>query len=138
MAEGDGHVYRSFKHHVLGGIFDLDSDTIKCALVAAYTLDEDGHSKWTDVSTKEITDTTYAVATLTGLTIEATGTGSGTDVKGKWDAGDVTFSSLDGTDPSHAILYDDTATSPADALIGAWELTTATNGGNYRFCSPCW
>jgi hypothetical protein len=131
MAEGDIHVYQVFKHQVLGGVFDLDTDTIKVSLVAAYTLDEDGDSVWTNVSTKEITDTSYAAQTLTGLTITASGTGSGTAVKGKWDAADVTWSSLTGTDPSHAIIWDDTPTAPADPLIAAVELTTATNGGNY-------
>lgn len=132
MAEGDIHVYQSFKKGLLGGLFDLDTDTIKCALLASYTLDEDGHSKWTDVSTKEITDGSYAVATLASLSVTNSGTGSGTDVKGKWDAADVTYSSLTGTDPSHAVLYDDSVTSPADALICAIELTTTTNGGNYQ------
>ena len=133
MAEGDIHVYQVFKHQVLGGIFDLDSDTIQVSLVAAYTLDEDGHTIWagTAVSAKEITDTSYAMATLTGLTISASGTGTGTAVKGKWDAGDVTWSSLTGTDPNYAIIWDNTPTAPADPLIAAVELTTGTNGGNY-------
>ena len=117
---------------MLGATFDLDTDTIKCALLAAYTLDEDGHSKWTDVSTKEITDTSYTAASLTGLSLTDDGTGTGTNAKGKWDAADVTFSSLTGTDPNHLVLYDDSVTAPAaDMLIGAWELTTTTNGGNY-------
>lgn len=132
MAEGDGHIYRSFKSKLMEKIMDLSSDTIKCALVASYTLDEDGHSLWGDVSTKAVSDTSYGAQDLTGLSVTATGTGSGTAVKGKWDAGDVTFSSLTGTDPSHAILYDDSVTgTAADPLIGAWELTTTTNGGNY-------
>ena len=133
MAEGDGHIYQGFKTQVMGGVFDLDTDTIKCALLASYTLDEDGHSKWTDVSTKEITDTSYTAASLTTLNVTASGTGAGTAVKGKWDAADVTFSSLTGTDPNHVVLYDDSVTAPAaDMLIGAWELTTTTNGGNYN------
>lgn len=133
MAEGDITIYQVFKHQVLGGVFDLDSDTIKVALVAAYVIDEDGHTIWagTAVSGKEITDGSYAAQTLTGLTISASGTGTGAAVKGKWDAGDVTWSSLTGTDPSHAIIYDDTPTAPVDPLIAAVELTTATNGGNY-------
>jgi len=133
MAEGDIHVYQVFKHQVLGAIFDLDTDTIQVSLLSGYTLDEDGHSLWagTAVSGKEITDASYTAATLTGLSVTTSGTGSGTAVKGKWDGADATFSSLTGTDPSHLILYDDSATAPADMLIGAWELTTATNGGNY-------
>ena len=132
MAEGDGHVYQSFKKQLMDQVFDLGSDTIKCALVSGHTLDEDGHTKWADISADEITDTSYAAATLTGLSVASTGTGTGTAAKGKWDAGDVTFSSLTGTDPNYAILYDDSVTGAnADALIAAFELTTATNGGNY-------
>ena len=133
MAEGDGHIYRSFKAWVMSGLFDLSSDTIKCSLVSGYTRDEDGHDQWSDVSANEITDTSYAAQTLTGLSVTATGTGSGTAVKGKWDAGDVTYSSLTGTDPNYVVLWDDGITgTKADALIGCWELTTTTNGGNYK------
>lgn len=131
MAEGDNHVYRDFKYRVMQGHHDLDSDTIKCALVAAYTLDEVGDAVWADVSTKEIVDTSYTAQTLAGLAVTGTGTGTGTANKGKWDANDVVYSSLTGTNPSHAILYNDTPTAPADPLIAAIELTTATNGGNY-------
>lgn len=134
MAEGDGHAYQIFKSNLFRGILDLDTDTIKCALVAAYTLDEDGHTKWagTAVSGKEITDVSYSAQNLTGLAISEDGTGTGTAVKGKWDAGNVTYSTLTGTDPNYAILYDDTITgTKADPLIAAFELTTATNGGNY-------
>ena len=131
MAEGDIHVYQVFKHLVMGGIFDLDTDTIKVALLSGHTLDEDGDTVWGDVSTEEITDTSYTAKTLTGLSITASGTGTGTAVKGKWDAADVTWSSLTGTNPNYAIIYDDTPTAPVDPLIAAVELTTATNGGNY-------
>lgn len=132
MAQGDGRVYRSFKKRLMEGAFDLSSDTIKCALVSGYTQDDDGHAVWGDVSASEITDTSYTAQTLTGLSVASVGTGTGTSVKGKWDAADVTFSSLTCTDPSHAILYDDSVTgTAADALIAAFELTTTTNGGNY-------
>jgi len=114
------------------GKFDLANDTINCILVTGHTLDEDGHSKYTSVSGDELTDTSYSAQALTGLSVSSSGTGTGTAVMGKWDAGDVTFSSLTtGSEPNYAILYDDTVTSPADALIAAFEVTTNTNGGNY-------
>jgi len=133
MAEGDGHIYQTFKKRLMDGAYDLGSDTIKCILVSGHTLDEDGHNVYGDVSANEITDGSYAAATLASLSVTVSGTGTGTAVKGKWDAADVTFSSLTGTDPNYAILYDDSITgTAADALIGAWELTTATNGGDYK------
>jgi len=142
MAEGDGKCYQSFKRYLMEGKFDLTGDTINCILVTGYTLDEDGHSAYANVSASELTDTSYSAQALTGLSVSSSGTGTGTAVMGKWDAADVTFSSLTtGSEPNYAILYDDTVTSPADALVGAWELTTNTNGGNYSgiaACSPCW
>ena len=133
MAEGDAHIYRSFKKRLMDGTFDLVNDVVKCALLSGHALDEDGHDLWADVSADEITDGSYAQQTLAGKAVTSTGTGTGTSVRGKWDATDVTFSSLTGTDPNYAILYDDTPTGTiADSLIGAWELTTATNGGDYK------
>lgn len=131
MAEGDIHVYRSFKSEVMKGTFDLVNDTVLAALVSGYTLDEDVHDTWSDVSANEISDGSYSAQTLASKAVTGTGTGTGTAVKGKWDAADVTFASLTGTDPNYLILYDDTPTSPADPLIAAMELTTTTNGGDY-------
>lgn len=133
MAEGDGHVYQSFKLKLMQKIIDLKNDTIKCALVHGHTLDEDDDDTWADISADEITDASYSAATLAGLTAVESGTGTGTAAKAKWDANDVTFASLTGTDPNYAILYDDSVTgTAADPLIAAFELTTATNGGDYK------
>lgn len=131
MAEGDVTIYQVFKTELLKGTYDLVSDDIKVALVSGYTPDEDAHHGWSDASANEITDTSYAQATLTGKSVTDDGTGTGTNAKGKWDAGNVTFASLTGTDPNYAVLFDDTVTAPADALICAVELTKATNGGDY-------
>lgn len=132
MAEGDIHVYRSFKRYILDGIFDLEADTVMAALVSGHVLDEDGHSIWADVSADEITDGSYSAQTLTGKSVASSGTGTGTAVRGVFDAGNVTFASLTGTDPNYLILYDDTPTVPVDPLILAVELTKATNGGDYQ------
>lgn len=135
MAEGDLHVYQVFKTEVMKANFDLVNDTIQAALVSGYTLDEDAHHKWADVSVNEITDVSYTKQALTGQAVADSGTGSGTAVKGKFDAGDVTFASLTGTDPNYVVLYDDSITSPTaivDGLILAGELTTVTNGGDYQ------
>ncbi len=135
MAEGDGHVYQVLKTELMNAEYDLGADTIKCALVSGYTLDEDAHHKWADASTKEITDASYSQQTLSSLSVTDDGTGTGTAAKGKWDAADVTFSSLTGTNPNYAILYNDSITTPTalvDGLIVAFELTTASNGGDYK------
>lgn len=131
MAEGDITIFQSFKTELLKGTFDLVDDVVMVALVSGYTPDEDVHDAWGDVSANEITDTSYTAQTLTGKSVTDDGTGTGTDCKGKWDAADVTWASLTGTDPNYAVLYDDTVTAPADALICCVELTKATNGGDY-------
>ena len=140
MAEGDGHIYRTFKEDVMAGLHELDTggNTLKVALVTGYSLNTVTHNTWSDASAAEVTGTGYSAggSTLTGQTVTETGTGTGTTgERGKFDAGNVTWTGLNigGTSgsPSHAVLYNDTPTSPADPLIGAWEVTTATNGGNY-------
>lgn len=140
MAEGDGHIYRTFKEDVMAGLHDLDAggDTIRVALVSGYSLNTVTHNVWADVSASEVTGTGYTSPgeILAGQTVTETGTGTGTTgERGKWDATDETWTGLNigGTSgaPSHAIVYNDTPTSPADPLIGAWEVTTTSNGGNY-------
>jgi hypothetical protein len=139
MAEGDGSCYQGFVRYVMEGIINLDAagDTLKVALVTGYTPDIDAHEIWagTAVSGKEVTGTGYTSpgAALTSQVVSEVGTAHTS--KGKFDAADLTWTGLNiaGTSasPSHAILYDDTVTAPADILIAYWEVTTATNGGDY-------
>lgn len=140
MAEGDGKIYRTFKEDVLAGVHDLDTggDSIKVALVAGYTPNTATHNVWADVSGSEVTGTGYSAGgkALANQTVTETGTGTGTTgERGKFDADDLTWTGLNigGTSgsPSHAVMYNDTPTSPADPLIAYWEVTTASNGGNY-------
>ena len=140
MAEGDGKIYRTFKEDVMAGVHDLDTggNTLKIALVTGYSPNTATHNVWADVSAAEVSGTGYSAggSTLTSQTVTETGTGTGTSgERGKFDAADVTWTGLNigGTSgsPSHAVLYNDTPTTPADPLIAYWEVTTATNGGNY-------
>lgn len=140
MAEGDGHIFRTFKEDVMAGVHDLDTggQTVKVALVSGYSLDTVGDNVWADVSVSEVTGTGYTAGgkSLANQTVTETGTGTGTSgERGKFDADNVTWTGLNigGTSgsPSHAVVYNDSQTTPAKPLIGAWEVTTATNGGNY-------
>lgn len=140
MAEGDGKVYRTFKEDVMAGVHDLDTagDTLQVILVTGYTPDTVAHNVYVDVSAVEVTGTGYTVKgeTLTAQTVTETGTGTGTTgERGKFDAGNVTWTGLNigGTSgsPSHAVLFNDTPVTPADPLVCYWEVTTATNGGDY-------
>jgi len=134
MAEGDGALYNNFKEQLMEGVFQLQSGghTIKAILVSGYTPDIDTHTQYSDVSGSEYsTGDNYTEGGET-LTSQDTTQDNDND-RGKFDAANVTWSSLGALDPatpSHVILYDDTATN--DELIGYWALgTTATNGGDY-------
>lgn len=138
MAEGDGVLYNGFKEWVMEGVLDLATggDTLKLTLHQGYTPNIDTHNDWTDVSGTEYgTANGYTAggATLAGQDV----TVDNTNDRGVFDANDVTWTSLGPltptATPSHAILWDDTVTTPtADPLIAYWELgSTATNGGNY-------
>ncbi len=131
MAEGDSHIYQEYKKGIATGNYDLVADTVVALLVASYTLDEAGDTLLADVVAAEISDPSYARQTLTGKTVTAEGSGTGTDLQGMFDAADVTFPSLSGTNPNYLILFNDTPTSPLDPLILALELTTPSNGGDY-------
>lgn len=131
MAEGDGAIYNNFKEQVMEGIFNMASggDTLKVALVTGYTPNIDTHTVWADASAAEESGSGYSAGgeTLTSQDV----TQDNTNNRGIFDAADVTWTGLDVGTPSHAILYDDTPTTPADPLIAYWEITTASNGGNY-------
>jgi len=136
MAEGDGAIYNTFKERVMEGTYNLASGghTLKVTLHTGYTPNIDTHTVWADVSGTE-----YGTAsgyTAGGKTLGSQDTTMDTtNDRGKFDAADPTWTSLgplSPTTPSHAILWDDTPTSPADPLICYWALgTTATNGGDY-------
>lgn len=127
MAEGDASVHNQFKKQLMLKTLDLDSDTFKMAMyTASYTWSTDG----TDVAysaTNEIAATGYTAGgqALTGLAV----TQDDTNDWAKWDANDVTWTSLAAAAPRHALLYDDT-TAVKYVLIH-WELATDSNGGNY-------
>lgn len=136
MAEGDGVIYNNFKEQVMEGVYNLASGghTLKVTLHTGYTPNIDTDTVWADVSATEYTTANGYTAggeTLAGQDV----TQDNTNDLGKFDANDVTWTSLgplSPATPSHAILWDDTPTSPADPLIAYWVLgTTATNGGNY-------
>lgn len=129
MAEGDGVIYNEFKEELLKGTIDCENDTFKLILVAGHTPNIDTHTGYSSVSGDEESGTGYTAGgeTLASLTV----TKDNTNDRASWDAADVTWTGLDVGTPSHAILYDDTVTSPADCLVAYWEVTTASNGGNY-------
>ena len=127
MAEGDGAIYNNFKEQLMLGTIDLVDDTIKVGLVTGYSPDIDTHDQWSDVSGDEESGTGYSAG---GETLaNASVTQDDSNNRAVFDGDDVTWTGLNVGTPSHAIMYDDT---PSDNwLIAYWELSTASNGGDY-------
>ena len=130
MAEGDITITNQAKAWMLGGLIDLDTGNIKVALVNGYTFNVDNNHGYADFSANEISATGYSAggATLTGLTITTNDAGD----YAKWDAGNVTWTSLATVSISAALIYDADMTTPvADGLLAEVEISTNSNGSNY-------
>lgn len=99
---------------------DIDTDTIKVALVSAGYTYSTSHQYYSSVSSSAV-----ATATLTNKTI----------TNGVFDADDVTFSSVTGSAVSQIVIYKDTGTASNSPLIAYFDSPTSglpitPNGGN--------
>lgn len=122
-------VYNSFKKKIMDGSIDLDTDTIKLALVSsAYTPDQDAHDFWDDVSANEVAASgTYSAG---GVTLTTSVTQDNTDNEGVFDATDVSFTSATIT-ARYGVVYKSTGvstTSPLICLIDFGSDQTSTAG----------
>lgn len=131
MAEGDITVYNNALESMLLALWDFDTDTFTCALVGSgYTFDRTGNPGYAAVSANEISTTGYTAPgkNLTGLTV----TQDDTNHRGKWDAADLTWTALGTTAIAHAIVFDNTITTPVvDPLVLRVEIATSSNGNDY-------
>lgn len=131
MAEGDAVVYNAFKAALLNGEVDLSADstghTVKVILVTGHTPDIDAHASYADVSADEESGTGYVAGGET-LANQAVTQDNPND-RADFDADNTLWSGLDVGTPSHAIMYDESHAS--DRLMIYWEVTTASNGGDY-------
>lgn len=107
-------IYNSFKKNIMNGSIDLDTDTIKVALVtSSYSPNQDTHEDMADVS-NEVSGTGYTAggATLANKAVTA----DNTDNEGVFDADDVTWSGSTIT-ARGAVVYKSTGTAANDLLI---------------------
>lgn len=123
-------VYNSFKRDIMNGGIDLDTDTIKVALVtASYTPDQDAHDNFDDV-TNEVVGTGYTAggATLASVTVTA----DNTDNEGVFDAADVTWSTSTIT-ARGAVIYKSTGVASTSKLICYIDFGSdkTSSGGNF-------
>lgn len=113
-------IYNSFKKNIMDGSIDLDTDTIKVALVtSSYTPDQDVHDFFDDV-TNEVSGTGYTAggASLANKAVTA----DNTDNEGVFDADDVSWTTATIT-ARGAVLYKSTGTASTSALIAYIDFT---------------
>ena len=136
MAEGDVIAYNDFKEQLFKGTHNLASggNTLKITLHTGYTPNIDTHQVRADVSGTEYSTGSGYTAGGNTLGSQAV-TQDDTNDRATFDTADSLWSALgplSPATPSHAIVWNDTPTSPADPLMFYVVLgTTATNGGNY-------
>lgn len=106
-------IFNAFKANIMNGGIDLDTDTIKVALVTStFAPNIDTEEDFADV-TNEVSGTGYTAggAALANKTVSI----DDTDDEGVFDADDVTWSSSTIT-ARGAVVYKDTGT-PATSLL---------------------
>ena len=107
-------IYNSFKKKIMDGSIDLDTDTIKVALVTSdYSAVQDDHDFFDDV-THEVTGDGYTAggAALANKAV----TQDNTDNEGVFDADDVVWSASTIT-ARGAVIYKSTGTAATSPLI---------------------
>ena len=108
--------YNFFKKFIVDGTnVDLDTNTIKVALCGnGYTPDIDTHDFFNDI-TNELSGGGYSAGGNTlanaALTVDTA------NDRCKFDADDVSFTSLTATNVRYAIIYKDTGTASTSPLI---------------------
>ena len=132
MAEGDCTIFNHAKEITLLGDVQYDADNFRIILLtSAYSHDIDGNKGYANVSANEIVASGY---TATGKPLATLAvTQDDTNDWAKWDAADVTWTSLATAAIAHAVIYNNTITAPvADPLVCRFEITTSSNGGDYQ------
>lgn len=111
-------LYNKGKEGLLDGSINLETDTIKAALVdtGTYAVNLSTHQYLSDVSGIVGTDQTLASKTFTN---------------GTFDAADSTWTSVTGNSVEAIVLYKSTGVAGTSRLIGYWDgLSVTPNGGN--------
>ena len=106
--------FNSFKKNIMNGTIDLDSDTIRVALVTdGYAPDQDAHEFFDDVD-NEVVGAGYTAdgVEITGKTV----TQDDTDNEGVFDGDDVEWAASTITARA-GVIYKDTGTDATSPLI---------------------
>ena len=115
-------LFDSFRQYIADGTIDLDTDTIKVALVTSSYTKDLTDTIWGDISTNEVaTGDGYTTGgeTLAGSAVTHTG------ATAKWDATDVTWTALTKTFRFGVIYVDATKNAIVKPLIAIILFDTA-------------
>lgn len=128
-------IFNSFKKKIMDGSIDLDTDTIKVALVtSSYTPNQDTHDFFDDV-TNEVSGTGYTAggAALANKAVTA----DNTDNEGVLDADDVTWPTSTIT-ARGAVIYKDTGTASTSPIICYIDFGSdkSSSAGNFTIAWP--
>jgi len=106
MSASQFAVFHTFKNRLGQKLIDLDSDDIRCALIASsWTPDLAAHANWADISANEISKDGYTAGGL-GITNESWTNSAGTQT---WDCDDPTWTAgASGIAARYAVFYDNT------------------------------
>lgn len=132
MAEGDTTFFNNAKELTLLGDIEYDAHNFRIILMdSSYTPNVDGATQgYGDISADEISTSNYT-ATGIALTSLSVSQDDAND-RAKWDAADVTWTSLGTTTINDAVIYNDSLTgAQADALVCSIEIATNSNGNDY-------
>jgi len=107
-------IYNSFKRDIMNGGIDLDTDTIKVALVtSSYTPDIDAHDNYDDITNEVANGNGY---TTGGATLSVTVSVDNTDDEGVFDATDTSWTTSTIT-ARGAVIYKSTGVGSTSKLI---------------------
>lgn len=127
MAEGDATIFKNFKLNLLQGDIDLAS-SMKVGLLTGYTPDQTD-ALWGDLSVSEVSGAGYSAGggALASEAVALSGSNA------KFDAANFTWNSLSlsGGQPNYAIVYKYNVSASLQLLVGYWQISTSTNGGDY-------
>jgi len=112
-------IYNKFKEYIGDDTIDLDNDVFKVALLTNSHIPSAGYHLFGDVSSNEISGAGYTAGgvALTNITWGESGDGIS-----YFDADNPTWSNATFI-ARYAVIYDDTTTSPLDALVCMYDFS---------------
>jgi hypothetical protein len=130
-------VYNTAKAKLMDGSIDLDTDTIRCALVtSAYSVDIDTHSAWSQISANEIAPSAGYTAEGFAITAKSVAVDTTND-RAYFDGSDAAWTSIGSAYAKAAVLVKDSGTAATSWLIAYIDTATGAtfpvtlSGGDY-------